>query len=177
MPMTERGIALIGMPGAGKSSVGKILADRLDRPFIDIDAQIEQDTGLLVSEIFARFGEAKFRALESETVVRAVAEIAVVSCGGGVVTVPRNVEVLRENCTVIYLAATVDTLVARVGGAQTRPLLCGDARGKLLELAAQRERIYRASCDDCVETDGKTLEEIAEEVLVRIVERQENYKE
>ncbi|MDR5710088.1 MAG: shikimate kinase, partial [Armatimonadota bacterium] len=122
-----RSLALIGFMGSGKTSVGRELARRLGWPFVDTDELVERRAGRPIPEIFARDGEATFRALEREA-VREVARMhpAVIACGGGVPLDPANVLELRRTCRLVLLQADLHTVLARVGDAADRPLLQGD---------------------------------------------------
>ena len=168
--MAKRGVALIGMPGAGKTGVGKRVAQLLGRAFIDTDASVEKSEGMSVSDIFAQKGEPYFRAREREAVAAAAHKCAVISCGGGAALDSENARVLKEHCTVAYLAASLETLVAHVGNGAGRPLLDGDVRKKTEELLALREGTYTRVADITVNTDGKSVEEVAAEI-VRAVRR------
>lgn len=169
--MTEardpRHLVLIGLMGSGKSTVGERCAERLEIPFVDTDAAVEADTGRTVPELFAT-GESAFRA-EERRVVAAIAarrEPHVVACGGGVVLDPTNAAALRANGTVVWLRATPATLAARVGDGAGRPLLAGaDVEVRLTELAAARADAYAAAADAVVDTDGRTLGDVATAVL------------
>ncbi len=126
---------LVGMMGAGKTAVGRALAGRLELPFVDTDAEVERAAGASVAAIFAREGEAGFRAREREAVEKLAGMPAVVALGGGAPAQPGVWELLERSGTVIWLRARVETLLARVGAASERPLLEG------LETEARRERI------------------------------------
>ena len=163
--MRKKSIALIGMPGAGKSSVGAAVAQKLNVKLIDTDTLVEETVGCSISALFAERGEAYFREKESEAIRSAVRQTAVIACGGGAVLRPQNAQVLRENATVVYLAATEETLSAHVGDGDGRPLLSGDARARVRALLREREKTYLACADVVVRTDGKSIEETAAEVI------------
>ncbi len=117
-------VYLVGMPGAGKTVVGRELAGTLGVPFIDLDAEIERDEGKPVSQIFADEGEAAFRAMEASALVEAgTHDPAVVSCGGGVVLEPANRISLRNTGTVVYLDVPLDCCASGCGPAAERPLI------------------------------------------------------
>lgn len=162
--MRKRGVALIGMPGTGKSAVGKRLAAKLGYAYTDTDAMVEKSEGMTVSEIFERHGEPYFRAREREAVAQAATKCAVISCGGGAVCDSENVRVLRENCTVVYLSSSLQTLFAHVRNGEGRPLLKEDVLASLTRLLADREEIYKSAAHCTVMTDGKSLEDVADEV-------------
>jgi shikimate kinase len=125
-------LLLIGMMGAGKSTVGALVARRLGWSFIDTDEEVEHSTGQAVSELFASGGEALFRSEESRTLVAALTESSavVVSVGGGAVLDPSNRAILCRSGLVVWLRARLETLAERVGDGAGRPLLAGVAVGR-----------------------------------------------
>lgn len=123
--------------GSGKSTVGRLLAERLNRPFVDADAEIERAAGAKVSEIFAREGEAGFRARERAAIEAAAGSGAIVALGGGAIAQEGAAGRLAASGTIVYLRARPETLLRRVGEDDTRPLLQGLGR------AARRERLER----------------------------------
>jgi shikimate kinase len=150
-------IWLTGMMGAGKSAVGRALAERLGLPFADSDAEVEARVGCSVREIFAREGEPAFRRHERDVLAAWAGRPAVVALGGGAIAQPGAVARLRAAGRVVYLRASPETLAARVGGGEGRPLLAGlDAAGRverLRALLAERE-IHYGRADVVVDTDG-----------------------
>jgi shikimate kinase len=140
----EKSIALIGMMGAGKSSVGRRLARRLGLPFVDADAEIEAAAGMAVAEMFDRFGEAQFRDGERRVVARLVeGRPRVIATGGGAFIDPATRALLLERCLVIWLDVDLEILAERVGRRDDRPLLRDkDPLTVLRALAAQRTPIY-----------------------------------
>lgn len=140
-------IALIGMPGCGKTTVGRALADLLGRPFYDADEQIEARAGRKIPDIFAQDGEAAFRRLETEVLAELSRQSgAVIATGGGVVTREENRDLLRQNSTVVWLQRELHSLpLTGRPVSQSRPLN---------ELAAERMPLYRAWSDAAVEVCG-----------------------
>jgi shikimate kinase len=159
-------VYLVGMPGAGKSVVGRELAGRLGVPFVDLDERVESRAGASVADIFRRDGEAAFRALEAATLVEAsVEDPAVVACGGGVVLEPANRITLRNTGVVVFLHAPLDVLRERTRPAAERPLIQQD--GDLERLLEAREPLYRefaAHVVDAAGTPGSVAEAIIEEL-------------
>lgn len=154
-------IALIGMPGCGKTTVGRALADRLQRPFYDVDGEIEARAGKSIPCIFAENGEAAFRKLETEVLAGISKRSgAVIATGGGVVTRPENHDLLRQNSVVVWLQRDVGSL-PRDGRpvSQSRPLE---------EIAAERLPLYRLWSDVAVEVcgPGKTADIIQKELCL-----------
>ncbi len=162
----DQNVVLVGFMGAGKSVVGQALARRLGRPFVDTDDVVERRAGRPIATIFAAEGEEAFRALERA----AIAEVAsrdgqVVATGGGAVADPVNLAALRTSGLVVYLAASPETLAARVAGSD-RPLLRGaaDPAARVQELLDRREAAYRAA-DAVVETDDLEVPAVVDAVL------------
>ena len=147
-------VYLVGMPGAGKTVVGRELAGKLGVPFVDLDAEIERDEGKPVSEIFATEGEAAFRGMEAAALVKASAsDPAVVSCGGGVVLEPANRITLRNTGTAVYLDVPIDQLRERVQPGADRPLIRED--GDLERLLEARGPLYREFAAHVVDGSGE----------------------
>jgi len=171
-----RHLVLIGMMGVGKSSVGRRVALRLGRQFLDTDRLVEQEAGCTVAEIFAAEGEAAFRALENAAVRRALESdpYAVIAFGGGAVLEPANRGLGRELALVVWLQAPAGELARRVSasmrrsGGTARPLLNqGRTPEQVLEdLAGQREDAYRAAAHVLVDTSGRSPGQTATAVLI-----------
>jgi shikimate kinase len=159
-------IYLVGMPGAGKSVVGRELAARLGVPFIDLDAEIVRTTGRQVAEIFEERGESGFRALEAEALVKAgTQDPSVVACGGGVVLEPANRITLRATGVAVYLDVPLEQLHARVRPAIDRPLIRRE--GDIERLLEERESLYREFAAHVVDgsgTPGEVAAAIEEEL-------------
>jgi shikimate kinase len=163
-------IFLVGMMGVGKTTVGRLLAQRLKRPFFDSDAQVQANTGKTVPEIFASEGEAAFRA-EEKRALREAAESrtpAVVAVAGGAVLDPDNRAVLKSTGTVVWLRATVATMAKRVGRGAGRPLLGDDPAAALAALYPQRERFYAELADIVVDVDGMEADAVADKILAAL---------
>jgi shikimate kinase len=146
-------VYLVGMPGAGKSTVGRELAGRLGVPFLDLDAEIEREAGAAVADIFRDEGEASFRALEAAALVKAsMHDPAVIACGGGVVLEPANRITLRNTGVAVYLDVPLDELRRRVQPAADRPLIRRE--GDLERLLASRGPLYREFAGHVVDGSG-----------------------
>jgi shikimate kinase len=164
----DRPIALIGLMGAGKSAVARILGERLGTAVADLDAMLEAEEGLSIAELFARSGEAWFRRRESELLERAIAAGALVlACGGGVVLDPRHREALRARCHVVWLEVTPTEAARRVkSDGDTRPLLRGaDEVAELERLLAARATLYAEAASLRIATDGRTEAQVAGAVI------------
>lgn len=163
-------IILVGFMGTGKSAVGKMLARRLNRPFVDLDRQIEREAGRSVRQIFAREGETVFRRLEAKAVREAVAlKSQVIATGGGVMCDEENVQALKSSGVLVCLTASADAILERIATSLvSRPLLAGgDPKERVTALLALRAPTY-ARADVTIDTTGQTLEEVSEEILCKI---------
>jgi shikimate kinase len=165
----RRTIVLIGLMGAGKSTIGRRLAKRLGRPFVDVDREIERAAGLDVPAIFARYGEAGFRDAERRVIARLVEGPArVVATGGGAFMDPTTRALLLDRCRVVWLDATPATLAARIGRRGGRPLLEGkDPLAALTALAAARNPFY-AEAHVRVETGGEAHDAVVARVAAAL---------
>ncbi|HVN41846.1 MAG TPA: shikimate kinase AroK [Steroidobacteraceae bacterium] len=163
----KRNIFLVGPMGSGKSAVGRILARMVDAPFMDSDAEIEKRTGVDISYIFEKEGEARFRQRERET-LEALTQIEplVLATGGGAILLPENRELLAKRGCVVYLITSVEQQAHRVSHARHRPLLANvDPEAKLRQLMAEREPLYTSVADLKVTTDGRKIQAVAEEIV------------
>ena len=162
-------LVLVGMMGTGKTTVGTVLAQRLGRPLIDSDAEVEARTGRTVREIFETDGEAAYRALETEALVDALASPvpAVIAAAGGVVLAERNRRALKEQAgLVIWLRADPAVLAGRVVVVEEGPVVVvSDPAGTLVRLATERTPLYAEVADVTVDEDTKTPDQIADEIL------------
>jgi len=161
-------LALVGLMGSGKSTVGRIVAARLGREFVDTDEQVELATGCSVAELFASAGEAAFRRYELESLTRALArpDPVVVATGGGVVTTPEARRALSLNAKVVWLRATPEALAARLSDDGTRPLIGDrDPVTVLRSLDENRRDLYAAVADTTVDVDDLGPEQVADQVL------------
>jgi len=161
---------LIGFMGVGKTAVGRYLAAVLNRRFVDVDLEVERVTGLGIPEIFARYGEPRFREEEARALARVCQHRGqVIATGGGAVLRPENAEALRRAGVVVWLKADPEAIYRRVGSGGGRPLLAGaNAQERIRELLAQREPCYRACAHMAVDTTGRSVEEVAAEIVRRL---------
>jgi shikimate kinase len=163
-------IVLVGLMGAGKSSVAKAIADRLGGAVIDTDHVVEETSGFSVSELFAAEGEASFRRRELDALVHALEEPApvVIATGGGIVTTDAGRAVLRAHRPVVFLDVSIDVAANRVGDGTTRPMLGADPRGSLAELDQARRCLYEEVADVVVDADARSAARVADAVLEAI---------
>lgn len=154
--LQARTIALVGLMGVGKSTIGRRLAQALELPFRDADHEIERAAGRTVAEIFAERGEAEFRIGERRVIARLLQESPhVLATGGGAFMDPETRALMRQRAITVWLKADLEVLTRRVGRKATRPLLTGkDSRQVLQDLMTQRYPIY-AQADIVVETDDR----------------------
>ena len=165
-PSPVKPIALLGVRGAGKSSVGAALAKKLDMPFVELDQRIEEAAGLPLGEVFALHGEAYYRRIEREVLTQLLAEPhpMVLATGGSIVNDPTNYALLRSRCTTVWLRARPEDHWNRVvSQGDTRPM-AGDpssahAFAELRALLAAREKLY-ARAEHVIETSGRTLRQV-----------------
>ncbi len=158
---------LMGFMGTGKSEVGRRLAQRLGRAFVDTDEWIEERAGKRIAAIFNEEGEAAFRRLEREAVAVAAAANrgdAVIAVGGGAVLDPENVRRLREGGVLVHLTARPEVVLRRIGDGASRPLLRDDPEAAVARLLAEREPAYAAAADVVVDTSEHDAEQVVEEI-------------
>lgn len=164
--LNERTIALVGLMGVGKSTIGRRLAQALELPFRDADQEIETAAGRTIPEIFAERGEAEFRAGERRVIGRLLQDPPhVLATGGGAFMDPQTRALLKERAVTVWLKADLDVLVRRVGRKTTRPLLAGkDPREVLQELMDKRYPIY-AEADITIMTDDRPASAAVDAIL------------
>lgn len=167
-------IVLCGMMGVGKTSVGIRLAELTDRRWYDTDVMITERHGR-ISDLFEYYGEAYFRSLETDITRELAAQDGlVISTGGGLVLKPENSELLKRNGKIFFLRASFQTLLTRVKADGSRPLLkdTGSVLSvKLQQLLTERTPVYEHAADYIISTDGKSVDEVAEEIISAVKEQ------
>jgi shikimate kinase len=161
-----RHIVLVGLPGSGKSTVGKLVAEALGAPLIDIDGLLVREMGMPINQIFGMLGEPRFREMEREAVKAAQArEPCVIVPGGGWSAQPGQVEAAKENCLLVYLQCSAITATKRSEQGEARPLLAGvDPVQRMRGLLEEREPFY-LKADHTVNTETLPAEAVAAEVM------------
>ncbi|MCP4678490.1 MAG: shikimate kinase [Deltaproteobacteria bacterium] len=164
----KRNIVLTGPSGSGKSTVGILVANALERSFVDMDKELEKRFDCEINDFFASNGEEAFRDAESELVLELAAkEGLVIATGGGVLIRKDNRDALESSSVTVNLHASVDALLERLAGHEDRPLLHGNARTKLKALLDERRALYEA-VDIQVDTEGKDPENVALEIVAMV---------
>ncbi len=160
-------VILIGFMGSGKSSVGKVLADKLQRKFIDMDDEIELGENKTINDIFTDYGEEHFREIETSYLQKLYTKKnKVISTGGGVILKEENIDILKKIGTVIYLHTPYEVLLKNLSGDTQRPLLQrADAEEVIKNLLDKREPIYFNAASMIIQTKGKSINDIADEIL------------
>lgn len=168
MNVMTKNVVLIGMRGAGKSSVGAILAEPLRLNLIEMDRLIVDEAGMSIPQLVEKHGWEHFRAIESLVTQRvSQREGTINSTGGGVILNSQNVQALRSNGIVFWLDVSADNILQRIDEDPNRPLLTEKAslREEIETVLAQREELYRRAADEVVDTNNKLPEQVAEEIL------------
>jgi len=163
-------VVLIGYRGTGKSTVGKIVAARLGRELFSTDAEIVKSAGQTIPQIVERYGWEYFRDLETEICQNlAGRDGLVIDTGGGAILRPQNVEVLKRTGKLFWLTASSETLAKRIGSDTQRPSLTGSKSflDEIQDVLRERLPKYQAAADHVIETEGKSVTQVADEILAR----------
>lgn len=163
-------IFLIGFMGAGKSTIARALQQELGFPLVEMDERIVQEQGMSINDIFAQYGEAHFRDIESQLIVDlGKDEPSIVSCGGGVVVRPENTQNMKKSGHIIFLKATPQTIYERVKNSTDRPILNGHMNVEYIAgLMEKRRALYEEAADITIQTDGKTREQVCREIIGKL---------
>ena len=164
-------VALIGFMGTGKTAVGKVLAKKLNREFVELDALIEQKAGKSIPDIFQQYGEVAFRELEIEvTKELASKENLVIACGGGIVLNKINIDRLKKKSVIVYLAASPSVILKRtLTDGEGRPLLSvADRASEIRELLRFRKPFYERAADIRLNTSKLDIDVIAEQIITKL---------
>ncbi|GLB32621.1 hypothetical protein LAD12857_45440 [Lacrimispora amygdalina] len=160
-------IALIGFMGSGKSTVSKCLKDMLAMNEVDVDTRIVEDQKMPIKDIFAEYGEEYFRNCESSAIISLKdCRQTIISCGGGAVIREENVKNLKKNSRIVLLTASPETILERVKDSDERPILNGNMNVEYIKgLMERRAGLYKSAADIIIETDGKNIVDICEELI------------
>lgn len=162
-------MALVGLPGSGKSSVGWHLAKRLSTDFLDSDQIITDEIVCSIRDYFEREGEEKFRLLEERVIAQLCTKEGVLSTGGGAVTRELNRINLKKHCYVVYLRSTPDEIYRRLRHDKGRPLLqVADPLAKLRELSLQRDPLYQACAHFVVDTSKQSMSRVINMIVMQL---------
>lgn len=163
-------IVLIGFMACGKTTIGNALSKKTGMELLDTDSEIVKQQGILINEIFDTKGEAYFRKLESDIVCELSKTIdnTIISTGGGLPITDGNDVLLKELGKVVYLTVTKETVLKRIEGDSSRPLLAGDAKTKTENLLKFREPKYEKAADIIISTDDKSVDDIVEEIIKKL---------
>lgn len=154
---------LVGMMGSGKTTAGRLAADRLDVGFVDIDDEVAAEQGSAVPELWQEIGEQGFRLLEAAAIARVAGSEAIVSTGGGAVLDVANRRHMKDTGRVVWLRGEPGVLASRIGAGSERPMMEGhqDRAGRLAELLGERSRAYSDAADYEIDTTELSVEEVA----------------
>ena len=165
-------VILIGFMGAGKSSVGKALAQKLNIDFIDTDCEIEKITNNTITDIFEKYGEKYFRKLENKILEDLVQNNdKVISTGGGIIVSKENYEILKKEENVIFLDASTETIIQHLSKEICKRPLLKDSKNlykKIDDLMSTRYEKYKGVCNIRVDVNGKNIDEVVSQILVYI---------
>ena len=165
-------ITLIGFMGTGKTAVGKVLAEKMQKKFVELDSLIEQKAGKPITDIFQQDGEITFRELEIE-VTKEVSgdENLIIACGGGVVLNKINIDRLRQHSRIVYLTASPAAILSRTSGTNERPLLnVSEQALRIKELLKFRKPFYERAADIKINTTRLDVESVTEQIIDKLKE-------
>lgn len=167
--LIQGNISIIGFMGVGKTTVATCLKDMLAMDVVDLDALIVQRQGMSINQIFEHYGEEYFRNCESNTIIGLQnVKQTVISCGGGAVLRPENVENLKKYSRIVLLTASPETILERVKDSDDRPLLRGNMNVAFIaKLMEKRRAVYEQVADVVVNTDGKSVYQVCEEIITK----------
>ena len=169
--LLDRPIVLVGLMGAGKSTVGRRLAKRLGLPFVDSDVAIEEASGSPTAELFERYGEEDFRDGERRLVARLVeGDIRVIATGGGAFIDPRTRQLLNERAITVWLDAPIDVLAERTGRRNNRPLLRNGDRAATLARLNDERRDFYSEAQIHVRSEGGAHSDVVEAIIAALHE-------
>ena len=163
-----RKIFLVGFMGSGKSAIGRRLSYYLKMPYYDMDHEIVRQQGMTIPEIFEKYGEAHFRALETEFLKKFRNEACIIATGGGVAMKEENRKLMRRTGLVFFLDATFEDIYVRIRHDKNRPIVQRTSKGELEQLYNTRRKHYRESAHIQVQTEGRSLRNIVEYIAFQV---------
>lgn len=169
--INTKNIVLIGMRGSGKTTVGKLLSQKLNKEYLELDEIMVDKIGMSIPQVVKKYGWDYFRDKESEIVEEvSLYSDKIISSGGGIVTKAKNIQALKKNGVFILLRASVETLLARIGNDSNRPFLTNKKtkREEIKELLEQRKKLYEEAADEIVDTDSIDAKLVADEILLKL---------
>jgi shikimate kinase len=167
-----KNIVLTGFMGTGKTEVGKILSQRLGYVLVDVDAEIERQQGMKITEIFKKYGESRFREIEADVIKRiSERQGLIISTGGGAVLRQENMDNLRKKGVIVCLSASPETILARTCNSDDRPLLQVEDPLKRIKELLEFRKPYYEKADIMIDTERKSPIEVAEEIIQSIKDK------
>ena len=164
-------IILIGMRGSGKTTIAKLLAEKLHKEFYDLDVLLAEKENMPIAEVIKRHGWKYFRDKESKIAEEISKKMdAVISTGGGVILRKKNIDALKKNGKFVFLQTSVESMVKRIGDASGRPLLTKEKtlKNEIKKIWNERKLLYLQAADRTIETDNKTIQKIANEIIKQL---------
>ena len=165
-------IVLIGMRGAGKTTIAKLLSQKIKKTYIESDDLVVKKAGMSISKIVEKYGWERFRNFESNVIAGiSKKDDIIISCGGGVVTRPENIKTLKQNGKIFWLQVSINALLQRIGKDSNRPSLTGKPQKKdMEETLKNRYELYKNAADEIIDTENKTAEEVVNAIILRVSE-------
>lgn len=163
----NRPLFLTGFMGSGKSTVGRYLANLLDVPFVDLDAEVVAGAGRSIKQIFDEEGEPAFRAMETEVLQRVCSRgEAVIATGGGIVISPDNRDVMHRTGVIVNLMVSCDQILRRLANAGDRPLYPGSNEGERVRMLMEQRAAFYADADIRIDTSMKSVEDVSADIIM-----------
>jgi len=174
--MKKSNIALIGFMGSGKTTIGRILSEKLNMKFYDMDSIIEKKAGMKIKKIFSKYGEDYFRFIEgSITSEISKKESSVISTGGGIIKKTINIKNLKKNGIVIYLKTDLSNVLKRIAGCKNRPLFNEANLNETIKLYNSRKNLYKKSADITIITGNRNINKIVD-LIIKSLKRRKDWK-
>ena len=171
--MSSNIIFIVGLMGSGKTSVGKVLSKKIQRPFFDIDKEIIKRENLNISQIFDKYGENYFRELEYKTLSKLKDNInSIISTGGGIVLQKENIDIMTENGTIVFLDIDVETQMSRIKNKKNRPLLnSANLKDDLKKMKDDRDKIYKSISNYVIDVSNETKYKVIDKIQMYLNEK------